>query len=811
MANPPTPPTTPSPPPTGTNSSLVAPLLSETFTNRNAEVALTADVAAGTGTSTIAQKPLNLVYDAASGSYTLTANGRTLVFGPSDIDQARSTSTLTVYVKGTSNANSDTLTMTKAGTSGRFTYRYVGGAFWERSLVSGNTLTASAQSSVYGAVTPNAGVPRTGAASYAIDLIGYVTSQANPFGITGSGRLDVDFARGLVVANGTIPMSPATGFSGSFRSAATLSSTSNSFTGSFNIDAFGSYSGTIEGLFFGPAADEVGGAWTAQESATGAASGVILGRRDGQPGNVSFAEVRNNDYFYSTASRLDYRQTATTPQNGTVADAPLTIQYNAASGSYTLVTPDRSVVFRGGGANVVNGSFMALSGTANDRLSVSGTGTYVRAGKWISSANVPQSSNLDIRLQQFAFGMPTATAGVPRSGEGAYVIDVAGSAADGDYPNRMDFSGTGLVRVNFGSGALSLSSGVNYREDWFTSGRAAFTANGQLSGTGTLSSSANAFNGSLTLSGVGAYTGTFAGQLFGPAGQELGATFKATDGTGGAASGTILGKRDDSILAAEVGLTDLGVTTTFSVGAARIGQTSDQQTDLTYNPAAGSYRINTLPYDLTGRGFDVTLGTGDRTMGPDGTTGYDKVSGDVRLTGYLLNPGPNNPRLALTYASFGDFMVTYNRTGFASTDRFLFHYGIPTTGASLPRSGVANYSGLVLGQGRFEPISLTTDVTGTSAFQIDFGAMTWTGSLALRGAPFGSTATPGTIGTFGYSGQVATNGFFGNASTPGTFGSLMGRFYGPGAAEIGANWNIGGTDPNGQRFELQGITVGRKN
>nr|WP_314445397.1 transferrin-binding protein-like solute binding protein [uncultured Sphingomonas sp.] len=803
----PTPPTTPPPPPppTGTNSTLVAPLLSETFANRNSEIVLTADVNAGTGTSTVGQKTLGLSYDATTNSYTLTANGRTLVFGPGDIDAAKSTSTLTVYVKGTSNTDSDTLTLTKAGTSGRFTYRYVGGAFWERSQLIGNALTASAQSSVYGVVTPSAGVPRTGTASYAVDLIGYVTMQANPLGITGSGRLDVDFEKGQLIANGVIPQAPNTAFSGTFRSAATLSSNANSFSGSFGIDAFGSYSGTVDGMFFGPNAEEVGAAWTARQDGTSAAAGVLIGRREGTIGNTSFDAVTNNALYYPTSSRLDYRQTATTPQNATVADSPLTIHYNVSTGTYTLIAPDRSVVFRGLGPNAVGGEVMPVSGTTDDRLTVSGAGSYVRAGAWRSSANSAQGNALDIRLQHFILGMPTASAAVPRTGEAAYAIQVAGSAADADYPNRMDFGGTGLMRIDFGAGTLNLTSGLNYREDWFLSGRPAFTANGQLNGTGALSSSANAFNGSLSLSGIGDYSGSFAGQLFGPSGQEMGATFKATDGAGGAASGTILGKRDDSILAGDKGLLQLTQPTSFAAS----------DIDVTFDPAAGTWRLNNTAYARSMPGFDITVGPGDRvaTLSSATRTYYDRTAGDTRLAGYFFNPGSGNPQLALTYTSFGAFDVTSTHPNYAGTYGISFHFGIPTNVATLPKSGIATYNGLVLGGGRYEPISFTTAITGTSAFRVDFGAMTWSGSLALSGAPAGSGTAATFLGTFNYGGEVASNGFFGNGMPNGAnyYGSLMSRFYGPAAAEIGGNWSLVGSDAAGYRFELQGITVGRKN
>ncbi|GAA4039815.1 hypothetical protein GCM10022281_20850 [Sphingomonas rosea] len=794
---------------------LLGPLVSETFFNRNAEIALTADVITEAGTSTVAQKTLTIAYDAATAGYTLTVNGRTLTFLPSDIDSTQSNAVLTVYVKKNGTTATDTLTLLKPGTSGRFTYKYVGGAFWERSVLSGTTLNASAQSTVYGVPTPAAAVPRTGTASYGLDVVGYIVQQANVVGITGAGRMDVDFGKGILVASGTITKGPDP-VTGNFRSDARISSTGNGFSGNFFLNEFGTnMSGTVEGAFFGPAADEVGASWTAQQSATYAASGVLLGRRDGTYGNTSFTTVSKNDLYSVGSARLDYRQTATAPQNGTASDAPLIISYSAATGTYTVIAPDRSVQFTGLGPNAVSGEVYAIGSTADDRLTINDVGTsYVRSGVWSSSAGV--TGGTDIRLQHFIIGMPTTSAGVPRTGDGAYKIAIRGQAADADFANRMNFLGNGLMRINFGTGALTLDSGVNYTENYVQSGRPAATANGQLTGSGTLSSSANAFNGSLTLTGVGTYNGSFAGQFFGPVGQEVGANFKATDGAGGAAAGSFTGLRDDSILAADKGLAQLTQATTFKVDAVKLGQTTPAGIDLTYDPVAGTYRFNSKPYDFTSTGFDTTLTPADKVAAKStaARTYYDKAGSDIGYTGYLSVPGSANPELALTYSSWGELRPNYNIPGYSGADRYLFTYGVATNPSTLPASGTASYSGLALGGGRFDPIFATVDVTGTSAFQINFGTMSWTGSVSLLGAQVNSGNTPTTIGTFGFGGQVASNGFFGNGTSStisGAYGNMSGRFYGPGAAEVGATWMIAGPDGAGGQMQLSGIAAAKKN
>jgi hypothetical protein len=411
-----TPTPTPTPPPTGVNSQLIGTLASETFVNRNAELTISGSKVTGqaTGASAV-QRQLTIVYNAANQSYTLTANDRTLTFSAADLDAAQSTATLAVYVKK-DGSGSDSLILTRGGTSGRFTYRYVGGTFWQRVTDTPTTLGINAVAAVYGVATPAAAVPRTGTASYGVDLIGYMTSGDNFFATTGQGRMDVDFATGTVVNDGTLA------YPGSqpvrFRSAATLSSSNNSFTGTFTFDDSGRFEGTIEGAFFGPAAEEVGASWAATQTNGRAAAGVLLGRRDGASlGNASFASTPNNQIFTTSATRTTYSQGSGAPTDAARGSAAVTIHHNAATDVYTLIAPDRSVYL--GAPTVAGGPVTSVGiGTREDRLEfVRADTSYVRLARWSGYAGA--GSTTKRFANHIVFGMPTAATAVPRTGEGA--------------------------------------------------------------------------------------------------------------------------------------------------------------------------------------------------------------------------------------------------------------------------------------------------------------------------------------------------------------------------------------------------------
>ena len=107
--------------------------LSESFTNDAATGTASYPTSGASGTATSANATVSVVYDAASRTYTITNGARSQSFAQGDIDLPSTTSRITVFKK-TSGTTTDTLTLTKPGTSGILIYRYVGGGYWQRTV-----------------------------------------------------------------------------------------------------------------------------------------------------------------------------------------------------------------------------------------------------------------------------------------------------------------------------------------------------------------------------------------------------------------------------------------------------------------------------------------------------------------------------------------------------------------------------------------------------------------------------------------------------------------------------------------------------
>ncbi|HKD48770.1 MAG TPA: transferrin-binding protein-like solute binding protein [Rhizomicrobium sp.] len=167
---------------------------------------------------------------------------------------------------------------------------------------------------------------------------------------------------------------------------------------------------------------------------------------------------------------------------------------------------------------------------------------YLVAGIW---AHIPPPGNAT--LGTFTAGYQTPAANVPTSGTGTYIgsgASVGSPTAGGAVGTVFAPSGTGTIAaagivgqanitVNFGSGALT-GSLTNMTATPTSGGSATpwnnVTLTGSVSGTSTPFGTVSTISGSTSTSGASgsfglssAATGNFAGALYGPNGQELGA------------------------------------------------------------------------------------------------------------------------------------------------------------------------------------------------------------------------------------------------------------------------------------------------
>jgi len=698
----------------------------------------------------------------------------TETFLPGDIDASQSNSVLRVYRHA--GANSEyTLSLTLPGTSGALTYRYVGAGFWQRADMAANGESSFRFNAfTYGVETPDTALPRTGGGAYAIDLVGslgYGVLES----LVGGGTLQVDFLSGRIVTSGEVrEVSTSTGAtitSSTFVGLAQLAAGSNRFSGVFAFSD-GDLAGTLDGRFYGPAAEEVGASWSAANADGRAASGVLIGRQSGaQTGNASLANLTASQIFTGEAATLGANYTDATGAlgaTGTTAQ-PVTVSYDAASGNYVIISGARTGVFpasASGGGGVDQLTLDALNGMR-----------YVRAGRWASSTS---SNGVTTALTDaFTFGMATPAAALPRTGSASYAVQLAGALADASQPGPLAVTGNGTLSANFATGAIT-TSGTAIAS--FTNSGITSTTNGSFSGSATLSSSANSFTGALNLALLGGYSGTLLGHFYGPAADETGASAALTGANGAVGAVSLVGAKSSGTFAAGSMLAPPEVTRT----------------------AAGDYGVTGLP----GLSETLVLLTAADREAITSDVGFDLyrkaiAAGTVQARIYDGGKGP----LALSYASFAELAYLANDAA-AGRDpqRWYLPFGQRTTADQMPRTGTASYAGLVFGTGTAGGIGYT--LGGTSSFTVDFARASAGGSLAITGNGAGGSRD---FGTFAFQGAgISANGFTGALTAPGGAGSLTGWFFGPQAQELGATFDATRTLANGDKAVLNGAALAKK-
>ncbi len=830
---PPTPPPPPPPPPAAPNSNLINLTSSENFTNDASASSVTVDIA-GPDTASGSLSTMTVAYDVSSRGYTLTVAGRSVTFLPSDISAADSNSGVTVYKKVNGNTT-DALTLTKPGTSGRFTFEYVGAGFLERQVRSGNRITGNFDAFTYGVATGAGAVPRTGRAEYQVDLIGVETLTDNIVAMTGSGVMQVDFQNGVIVTHGTMgtALTPPNGV---FSSEARISATGNGFDGNFRFFDFGEFTGQLKGRFYGPAAQEIGATYYATQADGRIATGTLIGRGSSVASvNPDLKALTVNQFFAGSSATLNTTLAGVSGfNNGSEAftgsgntAGSLIVNYDAASRAYTVISPTRSQYFLG---NRDRGTIReSLSGTTpvNDLDGFpysTFTGLkYAASSRWLTATG--NGPNTQYQIEDFIFGLRTPDAAVPRTGTASYAIGVSGVAADSDFVNLALISGFGALNANLATGALTLNGQIKATEDYNIAGRARQVRGGTFSGSGTISSSANSFSGSFNFDGLGTYTGTMAGAFFGPGAEEVAATWRASDGSGFAA-GTFVGGKDASVGTSTLGILQLTAPTNLTFFEDDSTHRLGAITRVNYDPATQTYTLTLQDRGLSTPPIATVALSGATRDAANSTTSFDAHSGSISInrgqgaetfnyTARLLNLGATNPTITLTYSGLGSFVMPVD-TLRNFTDRHYFAYGVPTPSFAVPRSGSATYSGIALGTGSVEvrqggnSTQSFFDLTGTNQFMANFANGSFTSTLSLRGTNQATSATT-SFSPYVFNGSISRNGF----TTAQNGRTMIGSFFGPNAEEMGAWFEIFdaviGAGPGDTTLtDFYGAVVGKK-
>ena len=521
----PPPPPPPPPPPTSANADLIDLGKTESFTNDASLVKATFAKSDGSSKASGSPASLTIVYDASAKSYALTGGGIGQTFVPADIT---SNTSATIFVRK-SGSTTDQLVLTKPGTSGPLTYRYVGGGTWQRIVDGVSSVTANTLAFTYGVETLDSAMPKTGTAGYAVDLIG----SSGLTGYYGQGSLTADFlsssflvniAVGEVLDGGTVTP-PGLEFKGS----GSIGST-NKITGTFSLNAFQLFNGSINGRFYGPSANEVGATFYGAGGTDYAINGYFIGRQDASAptSNTTITNLAVDQTFTATSMSGYY---ATHISNGSYSDGTTpgitggSVKYTAADKSFvvsnlsetsdpfldsqkSISSDGRYVIYDQG-----NGSRLLLyrPGGSNTQLAL----TYASYAIWERTFDEPGFDRHVRRLVYLPWGVNTQN--MPVTGTASYdgILDGYGIGDTSAYT----LGGTAALTANFGNGSLSGSLspvGTNVSTGTVTNfGNFDFTAS--MNGAN--------FAGNIP-SSVSIVPGIIEGGFFGPEAAELAGTFR---------------------------------------------------------------------------------------------------------------------------------------------------------------------------------------------------------------------------------------------------------------------------------------------
>lgn len=494
--------------------------------------------------------------------------------------------------------------------------------------------------------------------------------------------------------------------------------------------------------------------------------------------------------------------TSTASASTTWSSGPLTltVQFDSTSNSYTLTAPSGSETFSQADLGVSNIAGQTVYQQVNgDKLTLvtavpkGGSGnpppqqlSYVTLGDWQTS------SGGDTNYATFDFGTPTPASGVPRTGEAAYNADlIAYLGVPGQ--DTKSLTGSGVFEADFLSGLVKAD--FSPLETDLTSGSGLVGGSIVLVANGVLSSTDETFSGQVLFSDDNGtnYTGPFSGRLYGPAGQEVGAGFSASNPNGGALSGTFVGIQTGSAPDENLSLTNVYAQQVFyspTVEFQSLGGAYHGIADLILYPN-GNISFSGATSDTQG----TTLTPADIvTSTLANFTTYKTTVNTVPIEFDKYNVGPGNTELALTYMDFGIWRqdATIPPQSYELTDYTV--WGIQTPAGVLERlTGTGQYTGVAYGT------AVTSagqyDLTGTSSLAVNFTAQSLTGSMSLTGALEGS-GSANDFGAFGFTGSILPGGLEAQTAalqvTQGgnDVGRLDLQFFGPSAQEAGGPFQV---------------------
>ncbi|TIX50391.1 transferrin-binding protein-like solute binding protein [Alteraurantiacibacter aquimixticola] len=532
-----TPTPTPGGTPTGANDDLFQPLASESFVNDAVGSAARVGNSGSFDILWVEKSNLTISYSASDNSYTVATARDSGRFLPADIIYEDTAQWVFESINGNT---TDRLLLTKPGSSGSFTYRYVGGATWEHNETDSTGVTGSVHAFTYGVPTPAASLPVTGRGFFDIDVlasdadISYV-GQGEAVIDFGSGRLDFIAPLDRVLSDGSVFEDYA-----DFIATAALGS-GNSFSGSFEF--WPNITGELDGRLYGPGADEIGATFIGTDASLGRPfGGFVVGRRQDLQTLADFSGLIDNGSF--SASRLvRYSESGlgsvdsyddTDFRNFAHYDGS-TSQYEVNVGGYTYgFGPSDFVGSDGRFAEFVDSDGISYrvfeTGPGNPDIEL----TYA-SFVWMNSVEVDGSVLVDDN-HFIEFGLRSDMS--PQTGEATYSGRLYGVAVSDE--RVFDLTGTTSFAIDFADTSLTgqFRPTAQNRADGMSYAVSPIDLTGSLNGV-WIQAHGNAFSFHVD------------GQLYGPLGEEIAGIFNGhigddpvNTGISMFGSGAFVGTRD---------------------------------------------------------------------------------------------------------------------------------------------------------------------------------------------------------------------------------------------------------------------------
>lgn len=805
-------------------------------------------VSNSTGATTHSGAPasLSFSYNAASNTYSVVEGGRSQTFAPSNIDPTQSNSKITTY-KRVSGNTTDFLSISTNGTATGQT-KYVGAGFWQRQVNGSTSTNGYFDAFTYGVQTPQSSMPRSGAASFDVQMMGASTFVTNVSSVSGTGRLDADFGTGaiytLINYQTTDLNSGATNFGGVMNATAMLSSGSNHFNGrvTFNTTEYGP-TNEFHGSFYGPGAEEVGATFSAQGE-NSAIVGAIWGARNSKQLNQAGGlNTFGQAAFYPVqASNL----AATLDANGKVASAstgnPIVARYHPDS-LPDLMYRSATDVFAG----PTPGS--EIQGQGESYLSAPGG-----AESALAAGLIYRATGVNIGFDSYIYGIQAPVSAIPLTGKAFFNGGIRGGIMEpGAQPQT--FSGPGKLTADLGAGTLTGSGTYQARvlnsSDLFHSHNATpdiVTDSGNWSTNATITSGKNAITGTLMLDGAKDYSGQFNANFYGKAGDQIGGTFALASGTGGRANGTLTAALDPVTTSSTQPLSAITGPTVMQAFSGIISYQyinhSGLYEDYHSDEFGSTSRGMTLNPSSTSSKLIVNSSLGEGVIAQFGDPDFSSTKSTAAMNVYVRDiTNPANPyteitelrnyifdgqggRIALTYSGFSEYIYTYRVPNDYHVIRDAFiSYGRGTVADLMPHSGTGSYTGVAKGSAIiYDPdpssifkIAHVYNVDGSSSVQVDFASGAANGRISLSG--LGVAGEPlRDFGTANFSGSVGSvTNFFPSTATFGTLqanssagplqGNVLGYFYGPSAQELGGYFDFRYAEGQSQGFVRGGFAT----